>query len=396
MAINDTRQFSIIGAGIGGLAAALALQRIGAQVRVFEKAPELGEVGAGLTISPNASHVLDHLGLRQGLSELGTVLGAGAVRHYATNEILINTPVGTIEEQVAEFGNINYQIHRADLHKLLLDAVLENDPDSLEVDCQLVDLEQGSSSVKARFANGRSVSSDALLACDGCRSIVRSLAFSEEPPEFAGYVAYRGLLAADTVDSSYVSAGATLSIGPGQMFMRYPVRKGGLINAVGIVKSNGWQEDGWNIPATATEALGHFDAWHDSIKVILRAVPEDKRFKWAILHRAPLDSWVNGRIALMGDAAHTISPFLGQGAAMAIEDAMILARAVEATDDLENALRIYDRTRVERGNWVFLESQQQGQRMMGGEPSEYDRRKSKEVYDTIFAYNPVTAPLAST
>jgi salicylate hydroxylase len=385
----------IIGAGIGGLTAALALQRTGAQVQVYEQAPALGEVGAGLTISPNASHVLDHLGLRQQLSDFGTVLGTGAVRHYATNEVLINTPVGTVEEQVEEFGNINYQIHRADLHKILLDAVLANDPDCMRVDHQLVDLEQNEMSVTARFANGETATADALLACDGCRSIVRSRVFSETPPEFAGYVAYRGLLAADTVDSSYVSAGATLSIGPGQMFMRYPVRNGTLINVVGIVKSSDWQEDGWNIPATAGEALNHFEAWHDSIKVILKAVPEDKRFKWAILHRAPLDSWVKGRVVLMGDAAHTITPFLGQGAAMAIEDAMILARAVEVTDDLDTALAIYDRTRVERGNWVFLESQYQGQRMMGGEPSEFDRKKSKEVYDEIFGYNPVTAPLAS-
>jgi len=391
----DTQVFSIIGAGIGGLAAALALQRAGARVLIHEQAPELGEVGAGLTISPNASHVLDHLGLRSQLSASGTVLGTGAVRHYASNEILINTPVGTLEEQVEEFGNINYQIHRADLHRILLDAVIANDPDCLKVDHRLVSLEQNGSGVTAAFANGRIATSDVLLACDGCRSIVRNLIFSDTPPEFAGYVAYRGLVDAETVDPDYVSAGATLSIGPGQMFMRYPVRNGKLINAVGIVKSTDWQEDGWNIPATASEALDHFKAWHQSIKDILIAVPAGKRFKWAILRRAPLETWVNGRIVLMGDAAHTITPFLGQGAAMALEDAMILARAVEAADELDTGLAVYDRTRVERGNWVYLESQSQGQRMMDVEPDEFDRKKSKEVYDEIFSYNPVTAPLAS-
>jgi salicylate hydroxylase len=391
----DTKVFSIVGAGIGGLAAALALQRTGARVQIYEQAPVLGEVGAGLTISPNASHVLDNLGLRPQLREFGTVLGAGAVRHYATNEILINTPVGTLDEQVEEFGNINYQIHRADLHKILLDAVIDNDPDCLKVDHQLVSLEQNSSGVTAAFANRQIATSDVLLACDGCRSVVRSRIFSETPPEFAGYVAYRGLVDADTVDSSYVSAGATLSIGPGQMFMRYPVRNGKLINAVGIVKSSDWQEDGWNIPATASEALDHFKGWHQSIKDVLKAVPQGKRFKWAILRRAPLDSWVNGRIVLMGDAAHTITPFLGQGAAMALEDAVIFSRAIEATDDLDSAIEIYDCTRVERGNWVFLESQLQGQRMMDVQPDDFNRKKSKEVYDEIFSYNAVTAPLAT-
>ena len=392
--VFDTREFAVIGAGIGGLAATLALQRTGAKVRVFEQAPALGEVGAGLTISPNASHVLDHLGLRSRLQAFGTVLGTGAVRHYATNEVLINTPVGTVEEQIAEFGNVNYQIHRADLHRILLDAVLDNDPTCLKVDHQLLGLEQDGMSVTASFANGDIATADVLLGCDGCRSLVRSQVFATAPPEFAGYVAYRGLLAADTVDPSLISGGATLSIGPGQMFMRYPVRNGELVNMVGIVKSADWQEDGWNTPATAGETLDHFAAWHDSIRDIIGAVPADKRFKWAILRRAPLESWINGRVVLMGDAAHTITPFLGQGAAMALEDAMILARSIEASQDIDAGLAIYDRTRVERGNWVFLESQQQGQRMMDVEPDDYNRKKSKEVYDAIFSYNPVTAPLA--
>lgn len=379
---------------MGGLTAALALQQAGIKITVYEKAPRLGEVGAGLSISPNAMHGLDHLGVGDRVRELGSLLADSTVRHYATNDVLIHTSAGTPEEQMARFGNQNFQIHRADMHKILADAVLANDPDCLKVDHEITDLKHNESSVTAVFSSGEHIDADVLIGCDGAKSTVRGRGFSEEPPTFAGYVAYRGLVPVDNLDPSVVPPGASLSIGPGQIFMRYTVRHGKLLNFVGIVKTSEWKIEGWNIPSETAEVLRHFDTWHDEVKSIIRATPAGAGFKWALIHRSPLASWVNGRVALLGDAAHTITPFLGQGAAMALEDGVVLARCFQKTTDIDEALSLYDQARAERGNWVLVESQIQADRLMAADPNNFDRPSAQKVYGKIFLYNPATVPLA--
>ena len=385
----------IVGAGMGGLAAALGLQHAGVKVSLYEQAPQLGEVGAGLSISPNAVHALEYLGLGDRLRQTASLSVDSTVRHYRTNEVIAHLSMGSPDAQRQRFGNENFQIHRADLHQVLADAVQSNDPDCIKLDHEFTSYEQSGSNVVVTFKNGAVVEGDALIGCDGAKSSIRSYGFSEEPPEFAGYVAYRGLVPVSDLDPSIVRTGATLSIGPGQMFMRYTVRHKKLMNFVGMVTTSDWQEEGWTIPSTVTEVLAHFNEWHDEVKTIIRATPPGAGFKWALVHRKPLTTWLDGRVALLGDAAHTITPFLGQGAAMALEDGVVLSRCFAEAASIDDALSLYNRARVERGNWVLVESQKQAYRYMTSDPDAFDLSTSRDVHAQAYSYNPATIALAT-
>ncbi len=383
----------IVGAGMGGLTAALALQRAGFKVAIYEQAPALREVGAGLSISPNSMHGLDYVGVGDRVRELGSLMDGSTVRHYRTNEIVTGSSIGTSKEQTERFGNQYMQIHRADVHTILTEAARANDPDCIKLDCEFVDFEQNDGRVTVKFKNGSEASADVMIGCDGGKSLIRERGFSEEPPKFAGYVAYRGLVPVKDLDPSVVRTGATLSIGPDQMFMRYTVRNRSLMNFVGMVTTSEWKEEGWNIQSDVSEVLHHFDEWHDEVKSIIRATPPGAGFKWALVHRSPLPSWTNGRVVLLGDAAHTITPFLGQGATMAIEDGVVMGRCFEAANNFDDALTLFEQARVERGNWVLVESQKQADRYMKSDPENFDLTGSRKVHGQVYMYNPATAPL---
>ncbi len=391
----DESKIIIIGAGMAGLTAALALQRAGFQVSIFEQVPQLGEVGAGLSISANATHALDYVGVGDRVRELASPSVDSTLRHFQTNEILAQMSIGSSEEQQARFGNEFFQIHRADLHKILTDAVLSNDPDCIILSHEFSELEQNGSEVRVKFRNGNEIKGDVLIGCDGAKSLIRERVFSQEPPKFAGYVAYRGLVPVENLDPSIVRTGATLSIGPGQMFMRYTVRHRQLMNFVGMVTTSDWKIEGWNIPCEAAEVLSHFSEWHDEVKTIIHAVPPEASFKWALVHRNPLPSWTEGRVAVLGDAAHTITPFLGQGAAMAVEDGVVIARCFACSNTPEDAIQLYERMRIDRGNWVLVESQRQADRYMTSDPDNFDLTTSRSIHAKAYDYNPATVPLSS-
>jgi salicylate hydroxylase len=381
----NSPEVAIIGAGLGGLAATLALQRCGVTVRVYEQAPQLGEVGAGLTLSPNALAALDFLGVGQAMRERATPLHQSSLRHYRTNDPLT-------ENRSRNDADLQYLIHRADAHQVLVDAVREADSEALVLHRQLLSYRSDEQAIESYFADGSSAVSSVLLGCDGAKSVVRTVGFREPPPQFGGFVAFRGLIPVQRLDTAILRPGATLSIGPGRIFMRYRVRHNSLLNYVGIVRTDRWQEEGWNISSTSAEALEQFADWSEEVQSILRATPVGSGFKWALLYRAPLRSWVRGRVALLGDAAHTITPFLGQGAAMALEDAVVLGRCFAAESDRDRALQAYQRARIERGNWMLMESRQQADRLMVSDPAHFDAVASRALYQRIFAYDPAIVP----
>jgi salicylate hydroxylase len=381
----------IIGAGIGGLAAALALQRANCRVRVFEQSPSLGEVGAGLSISPNAALGLHALGVFDEFRDKAYAPDYQAVRHFKTGRVLATVQRG--ERLQNEYGERYYVIHRADLHGVLASAVMANDPDAITTGYRFVDLEQDAEQVYVRFDNGKSAQGDMLLGADGVRSRVRSTLFGAEEVRFTGFIAWRGLVPMDKVPIEALDPPSQIFIGPGHMINRYPVSGGKLLNFVAFAERSGWEEEGWSIPASVAELRAEFDGWHPWVTDIIDAVPEQDLFKWALCARSPLMRWVKGNSALLGDAAHPLLPYLGQGAVMAIEDAVLLGRAITAAADICEGLARYEAARVGRARFVVERSTMQVPRFHSDDPDSFHHDIPVDESLGLFRYDPAAVPV---
>lgn len=387
----DHGEVVIIGAGIGGLAAGLGLQRAGFRVRIFEQAPQLGEVGAGLSISPNGALGLHALGVFDAFREHAYAPDYQVVRHWQSGRVLAQVPRGERLEQT--YGERYYVIHRADLHRVLADAVLVNDSEAIVTGHRFADLEQDSAGVSVRFDNGEWRRCDVLIGADGVRSRVRSTLFGAEEVRFTGYVAWRGLVPMERVPLEALDPPGQVWIGPGHMINRYPVRGGRLLNFVAFAERSGWEEEGWSIPAEVAELAGEFAGWHPHVTRIIEAVPPENLFKWALCARSALMRWVMGRAAVLGDAAHPLLPYLGQGAVMAIEDAVVLARAFRAAADIPEALARYEGARVGRARLVVERSTMQVPRFHSSDPDSFHHDVPVDEALGLFRYNPAQVPV---
>ena len=379
----------VIGAGIGGLTAALSLQKAGFKVSIYEAAPQLAEVGAGLTISPNATHALEYVGLGPFMAAKGDKPEAGAGLHYKTGEVLYHTQRDSSFKQ--KYGAEYYQIHRADLHDALAAKVRENDPAAIHLGHSFVALAENDKRVTARFANGATATGDALIGCDGVRSAVRGQLFGAEAPKFTGQVSFRGMVEAAKVMEHMVPTPSATTLGPGRIFTRYFVRHRAFVNFVGIAATDQWKEEGWSIPATVEEMLSVYGDFHDHAKAIIKTTPPGKLFKWALFDRDPIPEWTVGRVTLLGDAAHPMLPFLGMGAAMGLEDGAILGRAFEAAASIDEGLRRYEAARKERATNVLLNSRKQGKIYQSDDPASMRGSTSGELRLGLFDYNVKTA-----
>jgi len=382
----------IIGAGIGGLTAALALQRAGLRAQVFEKSAELGEVGAGVTITPNGSHVLNHLLGAETVARLGHVPASGAMRHYRTAATLVDTLRG--DQPKKRFGAPYFQAHRADLHGALARAVRQNDPGCIRLGAEFVGLAEAAGQITAQFADGHEASAAVLIGCDGIRSAVRRTLWGEEAVTFTGYIAWRGLVPAAALAPELLEPDSAAFVGPGRTFTRYKVRHGELINYVAFSRRDEWAEESWSVHADVSEVLNEFSDFCDEARAIIEATPPGQCFRWGLFDREPLAHWSRGRATLLGDAAHPMTPFLAQGAVMAIEDAMLLARAFEASSAWPEALSRYESARRERATLVMRESHVNARRMYSRDPDAYSSSSHTNAESLgLYAYNPVTVPV---
>ncbi|MFO1426410.1 MAG: FAD-dependent monooxygenase [Steroidobacteraceae bacterium] len=385
---------AIAGAGIGGLTAAVALQREGFTVRVYEQAPKLMQVGAGLSLSPTAAHGLRHLGL-------GKVLDAEAyppedqfMRHYADGHMLMRVNRG--RELMRRFGERYYLIHRADLHQGLAEAVRAHDPQAIRLGQAVQKVTSTGPRVEFELADGTHASADALVAADGQRSIVRQQLFSPAPPQFTGYVAWRALIPMERLPGIALEPRSGIYIGPGHMVNVYPVQRGRAMNLVAFAERSAWTEEGWSIPSTVAELLDEFHDWHGEVRAILAAIPEGSLFKWGLFDREPIEDWKRGHVVLLGDAAHPVLPFLGHGAVLAIEDGVVLGRAFAAAASVPEALQRYERARRERATFVFNESRNAVRVFHAAQPDEFSHRVGDVPVDEglgLFAYDPVLCPV---
>ena len=337
----------VIGAGIGGTAAALALMRAGCDVRVYEQVKAKAEVGAGIQISPNASRLLHGYGLSRALQSLAVRPAAIEIRRWDDGDILSRETLGDAVERA--FGAPYYHFHRADLLRILTDALPTG---VLQPARRCVGATQTDGGVRAEFDDGSLVDGDLLVGADGIHSTIRRILLGDERPQFSGNVAYRGLAPAERVAHLGLRHNSTNWMGPHGHFVHYFVSGGRYLNFVAVSEQANWERESWNDRGSIEDALRFYAGWHPQIHTILGAV--DETFKWALFDRAPLAKWSVGRITLLGDACHPMLPYMAQGAAQSIEDGATLAACLAGASraDIAPALQRYETLRRPRTAWI--------------------------------------------
>src|SRR5262245_15390121 len=339
------KRVAIVGGGIGGLTAALASARNGYGVRVFEQASAFGEVGAGIQLSPNCTRVLHELGLESALRAVAFVPEGIEMRQWNTGRVLSRGALGA--EAVRRFGAPYYHVHRADLLRLLVDTARASSAIGLETDARVDDIASDADHVTFRAHGARCVA-DLLIGADGIHSTVRASLFGHESPRFTGNVAWRALVPVHRLPTGLVRPMATAWWGPHQHFVHYYVRSGELVNCVCVVEKNGWEKESGTERGDHAELAADFAGWHDTVTTLIENMDRDSCFKWALFDRPPMPKWSTERITLLGDACHPTLPFMAQGAAMAIEDAAVLAQCVASATDIPSALVRYEALRRDR------------------------------------------------
>jgi 2-polyprenyl-6-methoxyphenol hydroxylase-like FAD-dependent oxidoreductase len=344
---------AIIGGGIGGLTAANALSRAGIEVAVHEAAAELKEIGAGVALHPNAMKVLRAIGVEGNVREVAGHAPWQVVRNWKTGRVIGKT---SREQQAASFGITGATVHRADLLDVLAGALPAG----------LVTLGQRCTGVRpdgglavARFADGSEVEADVIVGADGIHSPVRASLFGPDAPRFTGKICYRSVIPTGAVSGSRPSLEGAQWLGPHGTIVLYPLRGEELINVVCHYDDASYRHESWIAECSREEVLERYAGWHESLLRLFAA--SQTWYKWALYDRDPIPRWTRGRVTVLGDAAHPMLPYLGQGACQAIEDGAVLATALsaEASDPVTGLAR-YERTRRPRASRVVLASRERG------------------------------------
>jgi len=352
--MSDRIHAAIVGGGIGGLAAANALLHRGLSVAVYEQASALGEVGAGVFIYPNSLRQLERMGLGAALARVGAKVGAGSEYYRMDGSV-----VGKILTADSSGWNGMYGMHRADLLQVLADAVPSA---AIHTGHRCTGFTQDGQGAHLSFANGQVAHADVVIAADGINSVLQKHVVAPSLPEYSGFRAYRGLISADRLPQWRREA-HQVWMGDGKHFMVFPVRRGELLNYVGFVPTDNETVESWSAIGDRDELAASFAGWDPRVTELLDQV--ETCFWWGLYDRQPLGRWVNGRLALLGDAAHPMLPHLGQGANQAIEDGTALAVLLQACSGgqaIEEALQDYEALRRPRASFVQAEARKNGLR----------------------------------
>lgn len=344
----------IVGGGIGGLFAANAMIAHGLEVSVYEQAPALGEVGAGVYITPNSVRQLQRVGLGPAVEKWGALVGPKS--HYFRHD---GTPIAPVQVTDASGWNATYGMHRADFVDFLAAALPAG---VVHCDHRGTDFEQIGDKARVTFANGATVEADLVVAADGIHSELRPYVFPPSKPVFHGTISYRGLVSRERLPNWPMDRWQMWA-GPSKHFLVFPVRHGEMVNYVGFVSAEAEMKESWSAPGDPDVLRKEFEGWDPRIGSVLKQV--DKTFCWALYDREPLPTWTKGRLTLLGDAAHPMLPHLGQGANQSIEDGMALATILSQTSNasVPAALLAYERLRRERVAEVQLGARQNGLRV---------------------------------
>ena len=370
-------RIAIVGGGLGGLAAALFLRKAGLDATVYEQAPQLRAVGAGIVVSPNMVRPLSALGLADGLASFAVRLEAAwEFRRWKDGEVLFVQPMG--EECERLYGAHCYVAHRADLLALLLQALPRH---ALRLDHSCVEVSQNENEAELTLTSkaGRKtrVTADVVIGADGIHSIVRSTVAARIDSRFSGLCAFRCLVPAEAAPPIALRPVQTLWLGPGRHFVHYPIAGGRLINVVAIVPAGHWRTESWTADGEISDLTSEFEGWDPRLHQLITSASSTKR--WAMYDRDPLERWTVGRIALLGDAAHAMLPFFAQGAAQAIEDAVVLAACLKnaGRTSVSHALQRYEAIRRPRASQVQVMSRGREKRNHLSDGPEQQQRDSQ-------------------
>lgn len=354
--MNSNTHVAIIGAGIGGLTLARALLLRGFAVTLFEQAGVLSEIGAGIVVSPNAVKVLRALELEPQLLEHAFEPEAYTGWDWKSGRALFRTQIRGMYHDM--YGAGWYQIHRADLHAMLAQGVPAQ---NVRLGAKCTGVESNAEGALARFADGSSFKADVIVGADGIHSAVRRSLFGEDTPKFAGIMCWRGMVRTDALPAGLFPKTSSNWHGPHGHVTHYYVRNGTLINFVAVRETATSTAESWTALSSREELLAAYEGWNPRLRLLLGA--SEHYYKWGLFDRDPFPRWSEGRITLLGDAAHPMLPFLGQGAAQAMEDAYALARLLDGAGDVAAALRRYEAARIGRTARIQLGARARGQQM---------------------------------
>lgn len=388
------RRVIIAGGGIGGLTTALCLAKYDWSVLVLEQARTFTTAGAGIQLSPNCSRVLHELGLAQALQAQAFLPEGTQFRHWRTGRVITESTLGA---EIAErYGAPYYHMHRGDLLEVLLDAAQKHPSIELRTGfgvSDFIQLDDGSVQVQV---DGRSELAAGLVGADGIHSQVRQSLWGEQAATFTGNIAWRMLVPTAKLPQGMVRPMSTVWWGPGKHFVHYYVRGGDYVNCVCVVEKAGWQVESWTEVGELSELRQDFAGWHPSVLTLIDKADPAELYKWALFDRPPMPQWGKGCITLLGDACHPTLPFMAQGAAMAIEDAAVLAACLSQDQSVARAVRRYEDLRRQRTAGIQLGSRRNARVFHLSGISAWLRNRAaglarRNSMDALFSYDPLTA-----
>lgn len=398
--MSKPKKILIAGGGIGGMSAALALLRRGFEVEVYEQAAELGEVGAGVQISPNGARALDELGVYGRLQAASCAPRRKEFRLWNTGKSWPMFDLG--DAAIDKYGYPYLTIYRPDLLGALVDGVSAIDPAAVRLGAAAATFEQDEHGVRLTLADGTVATGDILIGADGVKSTIRRQLWGDEEPRFYGLVAWRSVIPMDHLPQHMQAMVGSTWIGPGGHMVNYPLRGGTLMNMIGTIERDDWQVESWRVEGSKEECARDFAGWHEDVQTLIQTAPS--LMKWAFMERTPRQTWGQGRVTLLGDACHATLPFLAQGAVMSIEDGVVLGRCIEAFDDAATALKRYEGARVERTTKMVQGARENTARFhekalateegaVAYMDSEWSRAPITDRYDWLYRYDVMTAEI---
>jgi salicylate hydroxylase len=345
--MSAAKRIAIVGAGLGGLAAAVTLRQQGFEVDVYEQAPELGAFGAGINLSANAVKVFQAMGLKDRLHEVSFEPAGHAWRDWSDGSVSRVLP---LDQSRSRYGSNYYVMHRGDLHRLLCDAL---PPSGIHLGKRCTGVELHERSAGLHFTDGTSAEADVVIGADGIRSAVRKHVFGGEGCRYAGTMCWRSLIPSDRLPRGFHDQYVNHWTGAGRerFVISYFVRQGRYINILAVMKQAEWSSESWSVPSTREEMVASFSEVGPKVAQLLGQATNV--FKWGQFSGENAEQWTRGRVALLGDAAHAMLATFGQGACMAFEDAYILARwLAQRRDNPEEALKGYEAVRKPRATRI--------------------------------------------